>query len=69
MTLLQLEYPLSPDLANELSCLLEEDVVAFSWYENKQLEWISQLIFEGSQEVKLKNKISKFFNENGLKWA
>ncbi|MBL8675967.1 MAG: 50S ribosomal protein L11 methyltransferase [Alphaproteobacteria bacterium] len=66
MNLYQIEGSLEPQFAEELSSLLEEDVVAFSWYEKEPENWFFQLIFKAQQEKTLKEKVAIYYKEKNL---
>ena len=66
MNLCQMEGSLEPQFAEELSFLLEEEVVAFSWYEKEPEHWTFQLIFKAQQETSLKEKIATYYKEKNL---
>ncbi|MBA3813843.1 MAG: 50S ribosomal protein L11 methyltransferase [Alphaproteobacteria bacterium] len=66
MNLGQLECPLDPGLANDLSLILEEEVVSVSWYEAKADNWVLSVLFKEDQESLVRERISMFFTENNL---
>lgn len=66
MNLAQLECPLDLRLAEDLSSLLEEEVISVSWYEKGPEDWQLQVIFDPSRESIVRNKIKMFFKEKGF---
>ncbi|MBY0273039.1 MAG: 50S ribosomal protein L11 methyltransferase [Alphaproteobacteria bacterium] len=69
MNLYKMEGSLEPHFAEELSSLLEEEVVAFSWYEKEPEHWAFQLIYKGQQEKNLKEKIATYYKEKNLLYS
>lgn len=66
MNLGQLECTINLSLAEDLSALLEEEVVSLSWYEKEPENWAFQVVFDPSQESSLRHKMQTFFKEKGL---
>jgi ribosomal protein L11 methyltransferase len=66
MNLCQMEGSLEPQFAEELSSLLEEEIISFSWYEKEPEHWTFQLIFKAQQEKSLKEKIASYYKEKDL---
>lgn len=66
MNLCQMEGSLEPQFAEELSSLLEEEIISFSWYEMEPEHWTFQLIFKAQQEKILKEKLASYYKEKNL---
>jgi len=66
MTLVQFDFPLDVQLAEDLSSSLEEDAVSSSWYELTPDHWSFQAIAQSSEGAFLRNKITAFFRERDL---
>lgn len=66
MTLVQLEFPLDVQLADDLSSFLEEEAISSSWYELSPDSWSFQAIVQSSERAFLRDKIIAFFKERGL---
>lgn len=61
MNLCQLEGTLDNHFADELSALLEEDVLSFSWQGDEPGDWTFQILCSPDKETKLKEKVEAYF--------
>lgn len=66
MNLHQLECPLEPHFAEDLSSLLEEEALSISWFEKKPQNWTLHVIFYPSAESSLQGQIKAFFQAKKL---
>lgn len=66
MNLRQLECPLDLHFMEDLSTLLEEDVLSLTWYEKEPEKWVFQAIYDPAIESHLKDKMNHFLVEKGL---
>lgn len=61
MPLSQIEFPLTPEEADSLSCILEEEALSTSWYERTPEAWIFQVLVETDKMFHVKHCITEFF--------
>jgi ribosomal protein L11 methyltransferase len=66
MNLAQLECPIELNFTEDLSLLLEDEAISFSWYEKSPHHWVFQVIYDPRFESSLRHKIQTFFKENGV---
>lgn len=66
MNLGQLDCPLEPALAEELSLALEEEAFSSSWYEDKPDHWVMSVLFKEGQASLLREKMTTFFKDKNV---